>query len=62
MLRSDHSLLLYIGSGEKAEVDPEIYEVIQSIHDTLLEFIDNNPNAWAPIVTKVEICYDYFYM
>ena len=36
--------------------------MIQSIHDTLLEFIDNNPDAWAPIVTKVEIFYHYFYI
>jgi integrator complex subunit 5 len=43
-----------LGSGEKAEIDPEIYEVIQNIHDTLLEFINNNPDAWAPIITKVE--------
>ncbi|XP_028407768.1 integrator complex subunit 5-like [Dendronephthya gigantea] len=50
IIESDRQDLL--GSGEKAEVDPEIYDVIQSIHNTLLEFINNNPDAWAPIVTK----------
>ncbi|CAB4000632.1 integrator complex subunit 5-like [Paramuricea clavata] len=50
IIESDRQDLL--GSGEKAEVDPEIYDVIENIHDTLLEFINNNPDAWAPIVTK----------
>jgi hypothetical protein len=55
LLKMPHIYLQYVGSGEKAEVDPEIYDVIENIHDTLLEFINNNPDAWAPIVTKVEL-------
>lgn len=35
------------------DIDPEVYQVIESIYDILLEFINNNPEAWAPIITKV---------
>ena len=43
----------FIGTAEMTDIDPEVYQVIESIYDILLEFINNNPEAWAPIITKV---------
>lgn len=43
----------WLGSGDKVFVDPEINEVIQNICKTLLAFVEDNSEAWAPIITKV---------
>ena len=45
--------LWFIGTAQVTDVDSQVYEVIQSIYDTLLEFINKNHEAWAPIIAKV---------
>lgn len=50
IIESDRQDLL--GTAQVTDVDSQVYEVIQSIYDTLLEFINKNHEAWAPIIAK----------